>query len=57
LLPPDAARIVDRVVRAVRSWRESFEASGVGARDCDRVASAFRRAADIGMRDVDRQLG
>ncbi len=55
LLPPDAARIVDRVIGAVRGWRDSFEASGVSARDCERVASAFRRAADIGMRDVDRQ--
>lgn len=57
LLPPDAARIIDHIVRAVRSWRESFEAMGVPARECDRVASAFRCAADIGMRDVDRQLG
>lgn len=56
LLPPVAAQIIDRVVGAVRSWRDSFEALGVPARECDRVASAFRRAADIGMRDVDRQL-
>jgi serine/threonine-protein kinase HipA len=56
LLPPDAARIIDRVVRAVRGWRDTFEGLGVPARDCDRVASAFRRAADIGMRDVDRRL-
>ncbi|WP_449427718.1 type II toxin-antitoxin system HipA family toxin [Rhodanobacter umsongensis] len=50
LLPPDAAAIVDRVARAVRSWRDTFERMGVSARDCDRVASAFRRAGDIGMR-------
>ena len=56
LLPPDAARIIDRVVRAVRGWRDTFEGLGVPVRDCDRVASAFRRAADIGMRDVDRRL-
>ena len=56
LLPPDAARIIDRVVRAVRSWRDTFEGLGVPVRECDRVASAFRRATDIGMRDVDRQL-
>jgi len=55
LLPPDAARIIDRVVHAVRSWRDIFEGLGVPVRECDRVASAFRRAADIGMRDVDRQ--
>ena len=56
LLPPDAARIVDRVVRAVRSWRETFEDLGVSVRECDKVATAFRRAADIGMRDVERCL-
>ena len=56
LLPPDAARIIDRIVRAVRIWRDTFEGLGVSVRECDRVASAFRRAADIGMRDVDRQL-
>ena len=50
LLPPDAAAIVDRVARAARSWRDTFERMGVSARDCDRVASAFRRAGDIGMR-------
>ena len=55
LLPPDAAQIIDRVVRAVRCWRETFEGLGVPTPECDRVASAFRRAADIGMRDVDRQ--
>ncbi|MFT4178286.1 MAG: HipA domain-containing protein [Thermomonas sp.] len=56
LLPPDAARVIERVVRAVRSWRETFEGLGVSVRECDRVASAFRRAVDIGMRDVDRKL-
>jgi serine/threonine-protein kinase HipA len=56
LLPPDAARIIDRVVGAVRGWRSSFEALGVPVRECDRVASAFRRAADIGMGAVERQL-
>lgn len=56
LLPPAAARIIERVVAAVRPWREVFEALGVPAQECDRVASAFRRAADIGMREVERQL-
>jgi serine/threonine-protein kinase HipA len=56
LLPPDAARIIDRVVRTVRHWRETFEHFGVPARECDRVASAFRRAADVGIQEVERQL-
>ena len=56
LLPPAAAAIIDRVVRAVRSWRDTFEQLGVAKRDCDQVATAFRRAADIGMRAVERHL-
>ncbi len=56
LMPPDAAAIVDRVVRAVRSWRNTFERLGVSNRDCDRVATAFRHAGDIGMRDVEHHL-
>lgn len=56
LLPPDAARIVDAVVRAVRGWRVTYERLGVSARECDRVAAAFRRPTDIGMRDVERYL-
>jgi len=56
LLPPDAARIIDGIVRVVRRWRESFEGFGVPARECDAIASAFRRAADVGMREVDRLL-
>lgn len=56
LSAPAAARIVERVVAAVRAWRETFEAVGVSGRDCDRVASAFRRADDIGMRVVSRRL-
>lgn len=56
LLPPAAAAIIDRVVRAVRGWRETFEGLGVPPRECDRVTSAFRRASGIGMRDVERYL-
>lgn len=56
LLPPDAARIIDRVVGATRSWRETFERLGVPGRECDRISSAFRRATDVGMRSVERYL-
>lgn len=48
LLPPDAARIVDRVVAAARCWRETFAAVGVSDRDRDHIASAFRRGGDVG---------
>lgn len=56
LLRARAAQIIARVVGVVRGWREEFEALGVAARDCDAVATAFRRAGDIGMREVEKNL-
>lgn len=56
LLPPDAARIIDRVARVVRSWRETFDRLQVPERLCDQLATAFRRPADIGMRAVEKHL-
>lgn len=56
LLPPAAAAIIARVVAAVRPWRDIFENEGVSLADCDRIASAFPRAADIGMREVEKHL-
>jgi serine/threonine-protein kinase HipA len=50
-----AIEIIDRVVRAVREWRVSFERLGVSASECDRVATAFRRATDIGMPSTSRR--
>ncbi len=49
LLPPQAAGIVDRVARVVRSWRTSFERMEVPDRLCEQLSSAFRRPADIGL--------
>jgi serine/threonine-protein kinase HipA len=54
LLPPRAAGIINRIVSVVREWRGRFESSGVPVLDCDRVATAFRRAGDIGMQAVER---
>jgi serine/threonine-protein kinase HipA len=56
LLPPNAARIIDHVARVVRSWREIFDRLQVPERLSDQLATAFRRPADIGMRDVERHL-
>jgi serine/threonine-protein kinase HipA len=56
LLPPDAAQIIDRVARAVRSWRETFDRLTVPTHMSEQLASAFRRPAEIGMREVERQL-
>ena len=52
LAKPAAATIIDEVVAAVRPWRDFFEAKGATAKECDKVASAFRRAGDIGFRQV-----
>jgi serine/threonine-protein kinase HipA len=41
----------------VREWRTRFEALGVSAAQCDRVASAFRRPRDIGIEAVEQHLG
>jgi len=57
LTKPAAAAIITSVVAAVRSWRESFEALEVPSRECDRVAPAFRRAADIGLNLVQASGG
>ena len=50
--PGDAAKIIDRVTRVVRRWRESFEKAGVPKKLCDQLASAFRKAGDVGMGEV-----
>jgi serine/threonine-protein kinase HipA len=47
LLPPDAARIIYQVATTVRAWRKIFEALGVPVIECDKAASAFRRADDM----------
>lgn len=48
LLPAAANAIVDRVVTAVRAWRQVFEHLEVPVRDCERVKSAFRQPRDVG---------
>ncbi|QNH14744.1 type II toxin-antitoxin system HipA family toxin [Xanthomonas sp. SI] len=56
LFPARAAQLIGGIVAATRTWREVFEELGVPMRDCDAVATAFRRASDIGMREVERHL-
>lgn len=51
-----AARVIDALVAQTRTWRDTFDACGVSERDSDTVANAFRRAGDIGMREVDREI-
>lgn len=56
LTPPEAARVIDRIVRVVRGWRVEFERKGVPARLSDQMATAFRRPAEIGMESAERHL-
>lgn len=49
-----AAAMIQELVAGTRGWRTTFDSCGVSERDSDVVASAFRRAGDIGLRAVDR---
>ncbi|HYG06218.1 MAG TPA: HipA domain-containing protein [Stenotrophomonas sp.] len=51
-----AARIIDELVLCTRGWRNTFDACGVSERDSEAVQGAFRRAQDIGIREVERAL-
>jgi serine/threonine-protein kinase HipA len=56
LHPPQAAQIIDRVVRGVRSWRGTCERCQLPPALCDVLSSAFRQPADIGLREVEKHL-
>jgi serine/threonine-protein kinase HipA len=55
LEPSQAASIIDRIARAVRPWRDVFEALHVPGEQIERIASAFRRPSQLGMKAVERQ--
>lgn len=48
-----ATQLIEQLVAGTRSWRNTFDRCGVSERDSDMVASAFRRATDIGIRAID----
>ncbi len=50
-----AVPLIEELVACTRAWRNTFDACGVSERDSDTVAGAFRRAVDIGMREVERK--
>ncbi|MBA2238270.1 MAG: type II toxin-antitoxin system HipA family toxin [Lysobacter sp.] len=52
----EAARIIEELVACTRTWRNTFDACGVPARDSDAVANAFRHAGDIGMGEVEQRV-
>jgi len=48
----EAAHIIDHIYSRVREWRVSFERYGVDPKSCDRIASAFRRGDDVGLKEI-----
>lgn len=56
LLRNDAAAIIDRIASVTREWRGVFEELRVSSDDCDKVASAFRRPAEVGIDAVNKAL-
>jgi serine/threonine-protein kinase HipA len=51
-----AAVLIDQIVYTVREWKGCFEALAVPGLQIDKVNSAFRRASEIGMMNVQRYL-
>ncbi|ELQ14661.1 HipA domain-containing protein [Xanthomonas translucens DAR61454] len=56
LFPARAAQLIGAIVAVTRTWRQVFEELQVPMQDCAAVATAFRRASDVGMREVERHL-
>ncbi len=54
--PVRAGRLIAEVWDVVREWKVAFEASGVGARDIEKVASAFRHIDDISLAETRKQV-
>jgi serine/threonine-protein kinase HipA len=52
----EAAVLINHIVLTVREWKGCFEAFAVPGVQIDRVSSAFRRASEIGMVNVERFL-
>lgn len=51
-----AARVIEELVSRTRTWRNTFDECGVSERDCEAIGNAFRRAQDIGIREVERAV-
>jgi hypothetical protein len=54
LLKHAAAQIIKDLSAVVREWRMHFAALGVPVAECDKVASAFRKPKDLGLRAVEK---
>lgn len=53
LTTPEAAEIINSIALVVREWRVHFEELGCPVEQCDRISSAFRRPADLGLREIE----
>lgn len=57
LMDKEAARITNDIAMKTREWRTFFESEmQVPTAECDKVKSAFRRPADIGLDFVEKRL-
>jgi serine/threonine-protein kinase HipA len=54
LLKHAAVEIIQQLSAVVREWRIYFEEFGVPKRECDKIASAFRKPQAIGLREVEK---
>ncbi|CAB3752843.1 type II toxin-antitoxin system HipA family toxin [Paraburkholderia solisilvae] len=54
LMKHAAAQIIKELSAIVREWRMHFEALNVPVAECEKVASAFRKPKDIGLRAVEK---
>lgn len=53
LTTPEAAEIINSIAMVVREWRVHFEELGCPVEQCDKISSAFRRPADLGLREIE----
>ncbi len=54
LRPREASELIQQMTEDLRPWKSVFENAGVPPQDIEVVAGAFRRGADIGLRQVER---
>jgi serine/threonine-protein kinase HipA len=50
ILQAEANTIINKLATVVREWRGYFEQSGVPTAECDKVAAAFRKPREIGLK-------
>ena len=56
LLPADAARLIDQVLRTVRRWKTHFASCGVSAQQIEAIAPAFRKLDEVASAALRKRL-